>query len=152
MGKVVLDAACGTGYAGPMLRDAGRVTTKGQISTPAWSLMPPQAMAVISLLYQTADVTKLEPTLTPNVIVSFETVEHVPDFHAMLVNFRRILPAGGVLLVSSPNRPITTPGAASLSDKPRNPHHTQEFMPDELSHELRQAGFTVEMIYGQRRA
>ena len=59
-----------------------------------------------------------------------------------------------MLLVSSPNRPVTSPSARSLSDKPENPFHTQEFTPPELIAELRAAGFdaSLENTYGQRQS
>jgi SAM-dependent methyltransferase len=80
-----------------------------------------------------------------------ETIEHVPDPSAALRNIRRLLRDGGTLLVSSPNRPITSPMAKHFDDDPANPFHVHEFTPKELRHALVNCGFSVDRgVVGQR--
>ncbi len=65
-------------------------------------------------------------------------------------NLYNLLGKDGTLLISSPNRPITSPQCKTLSDKPGG-FHEQEFTPGELTYELNNAGFIVNNpIYGQR--
>jgi hypothetical protein len=46
------------------------------------------------------------PDACVDVIVSFETIEHLSPQREMLAEFRRVLTASGVLVISSPNRPV----------------------------------------------
>jgi 2-polyprenyl-3-methyl-5-hydroxy-6-metoxy-1,4-benzoquinol methylase len=86
-----------------------------------------------------------------DLITCFETIEHVNDHVMAVSNLRRLLAPGGCLLVSSPNRPVTSPRATGLSDRPANPHHVREFVPEELRAVLVDAGFEVdETVFGQR--
>ncbi len=59
---------------------------------------------------------------------------------------------GGALLISSPNRQVTSPYCSSIGDKPANKLHAQEFTPDELLSILNCSGFSVskEKVFGQR--
>ncbi len=58
----------------------------------------------------------------------------------------------GVLLISSPNRLITSPRGSLLRDKPANKFHVQEFIPEELLSILNCSGFIAGQnnVYGQR--
>lgn len=87
-----------------------------------------------------------------DLILSFETIEHIPFYKQALANLHRLLRPGGELLISSPNRPVTSPLAKRLTDTPANKFHTQEFTPDELLSELREVGFVARPsdLYGQR--
>jgi hypothetical protein len=82
----------------------------------------------------------------------FETIEHVPDYKSALVNLRKLLGSDGLLLISSPNRTVTSPKSVSLTERPANPFHTQEFVPEELLSALLQAGFSANSadVFGQR--
>ena len=46
------------------------------------------------------------PTRSVDVVVSFETIEHLAEQREMLAEFRRVLAPDGVLVISSPNRPV----------------------------------------------
>ncbi len=55
------------------------------------------------------------------------------------------------MIISSPNRLITSPRCKTLQHKPKNVFHTQEFTIPELSSCLHEAGFKVdETLYGQK--
>jgi SAM-dependent methyltransferase len=58
-----------------------------------------------------------------DVVVCFETIEHVRDRDAALGELWRVLAPGGVLAISSPNRDAYVAG---------NPHHIFEYSPEEL--------------------
>ncbi|APU32463.1 hypothetical protein UYA_23060 [Ectopseudomonas alcaliphila JAB1] len=60
-----------------------------------------------NLTFLQGSVAKLAlPDDSFDVIVSFETIEHLAEQGQMLAEIRRVLCAGGVLIISSPNRPI----------------------------------------------
>ena len=75
-----------------------------------------------------------------DVVVSLETVEHVPSPKAFMTELRRVLRPNGKLLLSTPN---------ALLSGGTNPYHLHEFEPDELSAFLQAAGFRVVGRWGQ---
>lgn len=58
-----------------------------------------------------------------DVIVSFETFEHLPKATSFIQESKRVLKKGGILMVSTPNKVITSPN----STKPRNKFHVKEW-------------------------
>jgi hypothetical protein len=76
----------------------------------------------------------------------------VKDYEIAIRNLHSLLKPGGLLLISSPNRTVTSPNALTLNDKPSNEFHTQEFIPEELLSILNKNGFTADSsnIFGQR--
>jgi len=152
--KSVLDIACGIGYAAPMYLQAGATDYLGVDLNPEVLQAAKDNYSSEKACYLIGDITQFECGRQFDLISCFETIEHVPDFRGALANLFQLLKPGGVLLVSSPNRPVTSPSARSLSDKPENPFHTQEFTPPELIAELRAAGFdaSLENTYGQRQS
>lgn len=123
-GRRVLDAACGTAYGSALLRAAGAASVLGvdiaeAVVESARHEMPD------GVELRTGDVQDL-PFLEDDgfdVVVCFETIEHVADRDAALDELRRVLAPGGVLAISSPNRDAYVPG---------NPHHVFEYTPAEL--------------------
>jgi SAM-dependent methyltransferase len=151
-GLQVLDIACGAGYGTKMLAAAGASrVVGGDINAKALAMAQANCTEPAVEFMQADICSWAGDRRSFDVIVSFETIEHIEDYRAALVNLRRLLSPRGVLLMSSPNRPITSPDARSLSDRPTNPHHVREFTPDELASELVAARFRVDRdIYGQR--
>jgi 2-polyprenyl-3-methyl-5-hydroxy-6-metoxy-1,4-benzoquinol methylase len=56
-------------------------------------------------------------------VVSFETIEHVPDPARFVAECARVLKPGGNFLVSTPNRELWSPRSAT----PLQRHHVKEF-------------------------
>jgi SAM-dependent methyltransferase len=79
-----------------------------------------------------------------DLVVSFETIEHVADAWALVDEIRRVLKPGGLLVLSTPNRAF---GPAERHTA--NPFHVREFTADELCALLRSA-FSDVRLYGQR--
>jgi SAM-dependent methyltransferase len=102
--------------------------------------------------FSVGDITAFKGEEPYDVITCFETIEHVEDYRAALANLFALLKPGGKLLVSSPNRPVTSPRAKSLDDKPGNIFHIREFTVAELKADLEETGFELgdETVYGQR--
>jgi SAM-dependent methyltransferase len=101
-----------------------------------------------NLSFETASVTGLPCTdASVDLVVSFETIEHIgaDDQQRMLAEFRRVLTAEGLLVLSSPNR-------VEYSERTgyRNPFHVHELDRDELASLLRK-DFPNQRWYRQRR-
>lgn len=145
-GRRVLDAACGEGYGSQLLAQAGAQVLGVDISTEAIEHARSRYGAVAGLRFDCVDVTALDslPDASFDVIVSFETLEHVQAQEAMLDDFARLLTPAGLLLISSPDK-------RTYSDLPgyRNEHHVRELYRDELESLLR-ARFPGLQLYTQK--
>lgn len=103
--KDVLDAACGVGYGSALLKRAGAKRVLGiDVSGEAISQASNRYnQAALSFLQQ--DLSELQENIvgTFDVIVSFETLEHVTNPMRVLDRLKGLLRSGGVLIVSVPN-------------------------------------------------
>jgi SAM-dependent methyltransferase len=118
----VLDVACGEGYGAAALAIAGARSVVGvDVSEEACH----HAREKYGLDARQGDATRLPlPDASVDLVVSFETIEHIHEPEAFVAECRRILVAGGRLLISTPNRPVYSPGGL------HNPFHVHEM--DEL--------------------
>ena len=151
-GKRVLDIACGSGYGTRALLDAGASSVDGvDLSQDAIDFANDR-FAGEGVNYRCDSIYTYEANTPYDVIISYETIEHVDDHQRALANLRRLLSDQGVLIISSPNRFITSPKADSMSDAPANPYHVLEFVKDEFIEAITSAGFNVSEneVYGQR--
>lgn len=151
-GKRVLDIACGSGYGSRMLLDAGAECVTGvDISTSAVAYALDR-FGHSGVSYVQGRIDTFASDEPYDMIVCYETIEHVSHYQRALVNLHSLLKDDGTLLISSPNRYITSPLAVSLRDRPSNPHHVQEFLLHEFVEALGTAGFAVneEDVLGQR--
>ena len=151
-GKSALDIACGAGYGTRSLVESGASSAVG-VDINAEALRFASAnYANERVAFVDADICMYDGEGRRfDLITCFETTEHVDDHMGAVANLHRLLAPGGCLLISSPNRPVTSPGATSLADRPANPHHVREFVPEELRAVLVSAGFEVEdTLFGQR--
>ena len=123
-GKVVLDAACGTGYGSAILAETAAAVHGIDIADEAVALCR-KTFHRENLSFQTASVESLPfPDRFFDVIVSFETIEHVPEEvqKKFLAEIRRLLKPDGVLVISSPDRQYYT-----VERNKVNPYHVAEF-------------------------
>lgn len=150
--KRVLDIACGIGYSAPMLLEAGAQHYHGVDINADLVEHARTTYGSDQAVYEVGDVCLFDPGTRFDLITCFETIEHVSEYKKAIDRLYHLLEPGGVLLISSPNRPITSPKSVSLTDPPKNKFHTQEFTPDELASILREQGFVVsdDAIFGQR--
>lgn len=139
-GKVVADIACGTGYGTELLWGAGEGSKVYGIDIDARAVAYAQAQhGATRIEYQCASATKTGlADASVDVVVSFETIEHVENDQELIEEFHRILKKGGTLICSTPNR---WPLAYAI-------HHVKEY--DEESFvELLTGRFEVEGLYNQ---
>ena len=129
----VLDCACGVGYGTAILARTGA----GQ---PEVSGVDVDASAVeyATAHYRGERVTFAQADGTSfsgepfDAIVSFETIEHVPDPDALLDNFARLLKPGGTLIASVPVTPSVDV----------NPYHLHDFTEASFRRMFERRGFT----------
>lgn len=147
-GARVLDVACGTGYGSEILGRGGAASVIGvDFSTEAITYAAAH-FETASVRFAVGDATRLGfGPGTFDVVVSFETLEHLEATDDFLDEAVRVLTRGGAFICSTPNRPITT-----NADDPRavsTPFHAREFAASEFVDLLRRRGFAVR-LYGQR--
>ncbi len=150
-GHKVLDIACGSGYGTEMLGRAGASLVHGvDVDEDALAFARTRPM-VPNVSYHRGGIEDFQSRERYGLIVSYETIEHVDDYAAALVNLRELMTDDGVLLISSPNRLLSSPGARLITDKPENPFHVREFTASELLVALGQSGFASEgcQVFGQ---
>jgi ubiquinone/menaquinone biosynthesis C-methylase UbiE len=141
----VLDIACGTGFGTAII--AGKTRGKvigGDIAADAidecrnhWQKN--------NLEFRVLDGTKLDFTDGYfNKIVSFETIEHTGQYREMVAEFARVLKPAGQLILSTPNREVSSPDGIII-----NPFHIQEFTYEELK-QILETSFPHVQLFGQR--
>ncbi len=141
-GQRILDVASGAGFGLQMLRRAQ--------SRPIGLDYDAAALHEIRSLEVNARLVRADATCLPlasatiDLVVSFETLEHVSDARAMVLEIRRVLKRGGRLVLSTPNRAFGPPERHTS-----NPFHITEFTADEL-YELLGEAFQDVQLYGQR--
>src|SRR5690349_799341 len=97
-GKRVLDIACGEGYGAAALQKAGAAQVIGVDISEAVCLHARNKYGIDARPGTAEQIPLLDRSI--DVIVSFETIEHVPDPHRFLDECVRILVPGGRLIIS----------------------------------------------------
>ena len=143
-GKRVLDAACGEGYGSFLLAGTAAAVTGVDVSAEAIAHAS-QRYSRAKLDFAVGSVTALPlPDASFDLVVSFETIEHLAEQQEMLAEFRRVLASDGVLVISSPNRPVYNEAGGI-----ENHYHVRELDRAELA-ALLAPGFPRQAWYAQR--
>lgn len=145
-GKRVLDAASGEGFGSALLATDAASVLGVDIDQDAVAHARGRYAIAGKLEFAQADVTQLDhlPAASVDVIVSFETLEHVRDHDRLLDGFARLLAPGGVLLVSTPDKKNYSDATGVA-----NPHHVRELYRDEFEAALA-ARFPHRALYAQK--
>ncbi len=129
--KRVLDIACGEGYgAYLMVKRWGAAEVTAVDNSAAALARAQQTFAAPQITYRQHDAQDLPSAFDENtfdVIVSFETIEHVPDPEALLRGFRHVLRPDGIAVISCPNDWWYYPDASQ-----HNPHHQRKYTFEEF--------------------
>ena len=147
-GKRVLDVACGEGYGSALVSEVAQSVVALDIDGATIAHASETYAERNNLRFVEGSLTALP--LSPasvDAIVSFETVEHVDAAaqRAMIAEFARVLAPGGLVVLSSPNRP-----EYSDARNYTNPFHRRELDRDELER-LLDGAFPARRWYRQRR-
>jgi 2-polyprenyl-3-methyl-5-hydroxy-6-metoxy-1,4-benzoquinol methylase len=139
-GRRVADIACGTGYGTELLCTVGKAACAVGVDVDAGAVAyAAQRHGCDGARYvrTSAQRTGLRDE-SFDVVVSFETLEHVSGELALLEEFSRLLRPGGLLICSTPNQwPLE-----------RAEHHVREY--DHASFRaLLESCFAVEALYNQ---
>lgn len=124
-GRRVLDIACGEGYGASLLaRPAATVIGVDRDETAIAHARA--AYRKENLEFIAGTCAKIPcPDASVDLVVSFETIEHLDDHDGFLAEIRRVLAPSGVLVISSPNKAEYEAATGA----------TNEYHRRELSHE-----------------
>jgi SAM-dependent methyltransferase len=143
-GADVLDVACGEGYGTSLL---------GQVAKTVAGVDNDQSTidhALRSYLTKTVSFKLGNATHLPvadhskDVVVSFETLEHLQDHEAFLLEIKRVLKHDGLLAISTPEIE-----AYNKAGGEKNPFHLRELTQEQFQH-LLESHFSNVQLYGQR--
>lgn len=125
--KRVLDAACGAGFGSKMLQAAGASHVLGIDIDEACLENARKTYGHDQISYTYGNVNKLElEDKSFDIIVSFETIEHIDDGSVWIKESARLLKDDGFFIVSTPNRNLSNAGAYFV-EKPLNHYHKYEY-------------------------
>ncbi|MBP7821494.1 MAG: methyltransferase domain-containing protein [Saprospiraceae bacterium] len=140
--KTVLDLSCGAGYGSFLLADMGKAKKVIGCDIDA------EAVKYGNLKYKhpnvdrvVADVTTFNANEPVDVVVSFETIEHITTYQAFIDHVTKILKPGGLFIVSTP---IVIQSRTNCP----NPYHLQEWSIKDF-HSLIRKNLTVQDTYLQ---
>ena len=127
-GKVVLDLGCGEGYGAFLMSRVALQVVGVDVSF--------EAVAHAAALYGSDHLHYVVGRCTAvpladdsvDLVVSFETLEHIQNHDAMLDEIRRVLRPDGLLILSTPDRDVY-----SHEQHRDNPFHVRELSLQELS-------------------
>ena len=143
--KRVLDAACGEGYGSALLADVALEVTGVDIDPASIAHARARYGTNPRLRYECSDATTLPfADRAFDLIVSFETLEHLAAQEQMVAGFARVLADDGVLLISSPDKRTYSEMAGF-----RNEFHVRELYREELL-ALLKPHFSEVRLYGQK--
>lgn len=140
IGKNVLDVACGSGYGSAILKAAGAAKVVGldiSSKTIEYAKADFQNQGVEFVVGNAEDLSAYRGF---DVIVSFETIEHLQHPEKFLQEISRALAPDGILIISTPRR--------EREGSPGNPFHVKEWTEDEFA-ALLSRHFRLVNSYGQ---
>lgn len=140
-GKNVLDIACGEGYGSRLLANNAASVIGVDIDESTIKKAKEKYQAGnLRFIVSSATSTPL-PAHSFDLLVSFETLEHLNEQELLLQEYKRLLKPEGLLILSTPDK-------AEYSDKTgyRNPYHKKELYKEEFDQLLRQYFSHVQLL------
>ena len=148
-GKAALDVGCGAGLlCEPLARLGASATGVDAAEENVVAARLHAEGSGLTIEYRHGDVAELGLSGF-DLVTSMEVIEHVSDKAAFVAALAAALGAGGLMILSTPNRTpqsrlLLVEGAERLGAIPRGTHHWDDFVtPDELREVLAEAGLTM---------
>ncbi|WP_121809546.1 class I SAM-dependent methyltransferase [Mucilaginibacter kameinonensis] len=142
-GKRVIDIACGVG------KGSNLMALQGAANSVYGADIQPDAIRYAqwrngreNITFQVNDAQQLGIENAFDIAVSFETIEHLPDYRKFLTSIKTTLTTNGLFLVSTPIASIP------IDNTPANPYHVQEWGFREFHHVIDEF-FNIEKVYVQ---
>jgi ubiquinone/menaquinone biosynthesis C-methylase UbiE len=127
-GQRVLDAGCGAGQGTTHLAGHGATHVVGVDIAPEAVAFARSRSTLQNLAFGAMDVAQLGfCDGTFDLVTSIEVIEHLINPEQYVAEIRRVLKRDGRLVLSTPNKLITSPRPGMMW-----PYHIHEFYPDEL--------------------
>lgn len=140
-----LDAGCGEGYGTKALAEVATMACGLELDEPT--------ARHAHITYPDACFLRANLVALPlregafDLVASMQVIEHLWDVRAYLGEIVRVLAPGGFACITTPNRPVFSPGL-QRRQRPVNPFHVEEFDAEQLSDLLREAGLVDVRIHG----
>lgn len=116
-GKDVLDVASGEGYGSAMLAGRARSVVGVDISHDAVAHASSKYRDVGNLQYVQGSAAAIPlADDSVDIVVSFETIEHLLEQEEMMAEIRRVLRPDGIMVMSSPNKQVYSDQAGYHND------------------------------------
>lgn len=141
-GMCILDLGSGTGYGTSVLGADGVRVLGIDINSEAVNFSN-KHYASSNVEFKKGNILTKLPIQKYEVIVSFETIEHLKNPVLFLKNINSSLKKNGVFIMSTPNAAVVSPNGGVGS-----PYHTKEFNYDELNKILKK-NFKKVKVFGQ---
>ena len=136
--KVVLDIACGSGYGTKIIASSAKKVFGVDVSQESIDYATEHFNAK-NIDYLCGDGESIPlADASVDVVVSFETIEHIKDYKTFMKEVSRVLKKDGLLLLSTPNE---------LEFAEGNHYHLHEFQEDELRGLIKLHFKNVKMYY-----
>jgi ubiquinone/menaquinone biosynthesis C-methylase UbiE len=130
--RIVLDIACGEGYGANLLAEEAK-TVIGIDKDESTIRAAKDKYSKTNLRFETGLATKIPlPDAFFDIVISFETIEHIGEHDEMLKEIKRVLKEDGLFIVSTPDKNYFT-----NSNPYTNPFHVKELYEKEFDDLLR---------------
>lgn len=142
-GKRILDAACGVGYGSHLIASSGAASVLGIDVADEAVRYAQLHYRENGLSYRKHDCMQLKGLgQTFDLVVSFETIEHLPEPEGFMREVAGVLADGGTFICSTPNKTRLS-GAGNI-----NPFHPSELYLQEFLDYFKKY-FHVQAVYHQ---
>ncbi len=143
-GNKVLDIACGVGYGSHLMGDNKKVNITGvDISTKAIAYAN-EHFKRDNIKFICSRAEQYEPKNLFDVIISFETIEHLENARSFIESITKHLKKGGLFICSTPNELLIPHFILDA------PFHYRHYTPRQMSKLLtKRGGLKIEAIYAQ---
>lgn len=102
-GKVVLDIASGSGYGSRLLADTAEMVYGVEIDIDSVNYAK-ENFSSPNIEFKQGSATDIPlPDSSVDVVVTFETIEHIKDYRRFMSEIKRVLKKGGIAIISTPN-------------------------------------------------